>query len=729
MKKVLEVQIDGNSKGLDVALNKAESDLKAFTQKMKDIGKDMTAFISVPLLAAGGASIKFATDLEETINKVNVVFGNAAKSVKDFGKTAQSSFGLTENQALDLASTFGDMATSMGYTQSDAAKLSLSLVSLAGDLQSFKNIPIQEVFTSLNGIFTGETESLKRLGVVMTEANLQTFALTQGISKQLNEMSQAEKVALRYQYVINVTKNAQGDFARTMQSSANQQRDFKNNITALSTEIGRILLPMFTDLLKGLNNIARGFRELGDGTKTIIVTLGGLAALSGPLLFLAGTIIPKVIQGFVLMRSAVKLLNLELAGKAGLVGLLGLAAISAYNYVSEINKYKGLSDEQKKDADAIRKNNIEIYNQIAALQKLRQTATDFVTGPSTALTKSQIDAQIAGLRGTLMQNRKLKAGIPAPSIAQPSATKPGKSALSPEERKAIEQRQIDAIKLESDAFDERIKAYKTNEEDLQKSREQAAKFTNLIGGTFLQGPIGGATKSLQELGSAMREALWSDDQLQGIKSTESVMNTSLNNMQFALQQSQESWNQYYQGLQVVQSGLQSIFASIGQSIINSFGQANTILGQIIRQLASVIVQLGAMALAEKLFSAKSIAASKSKSSAQAIQIGTQAAASKGPAGLALLAPFIASAMGIVSAAFSAVPKFANGGIISGPTMGLMGEYPGAKSNPEVIAPLSKLKDMIGGDAANVNLNGEFVVRGQDLILALQRAEKNYNRIG
>lgn len=722
MKKVLEVQIDGNSYQLEVALDKAESRLKSFSKKMGDIGRDMSAFITLPLLAAGGASIKFATDLEETMNKVNVVFGNAAKSVKDFGKTAQSQFGVTESQALDLASTFGDMATSMGYTQTDAAKLSTSLVALAGDLQSFKNIPIQEVFTSLTGIFTGETESLKRLGVVMTETNVQAFALTQGISKQLDQMSQAEKVALRYKYVMQVTKNSQGDFARTMESSANQQRDFKNNLTSLAADIGRLLLPAFTELLKGLNAIARGFRGLNDFAKTAIVVFGGLIAVTGPMLFLAGVVIPKVIQGFVLMRNAIRLLNVELTGKAGLIGLLATAATLSYTLFSEVSAYQGLSEKQKTDSEAIRKNNIHIYEQIAALKELRKTATDFVT-------ISRIDQEIASLKSGLMQNRQLRSGLNAPKAIEPAPTKPGKKVLSPEERKAIEQRQIDAIKLESDAFDERIKAYKTNEEDLQKSREQAAKFTNLIGGTFLQGPIGGATKSLQELGSAMREALWSDDQLQGIKSTESVMNTSLNNMQFALQQSQESWNQYYQGLQVVQSGLQSIFASIGQSIINSFGQANTILGQIIRQLASVIVQLGAMALAEKLFSAKSIAASKSKSSAQAIQIGTQAAASKGPAGLALLAPFIASAMGIVSAAFSAVPKFANGGIISGPTMGLMGEYPGAKSNPEVIAPLSKLKDMIGGDAANVNLNGEFVVRGQDLILALQRAEKNYNRIG
>ncbi len=139
-----------------------------------------------------------ASDYEESLNKVRVAFGSSSSSVEEFSKTAIDSIGLAEQSALDMAALFGDMATSMGLTRPAAAEMSTSLVQLAGDLSSFKNINIEEVTTALAGVFTGETESLKRLGIVMTEANVQAYALEKGIKKKLNTMSQAEKVALRF---------------------------------------------------------------------------------------------------------------------------------------------------------------------------------------------------------------------------------------------------------------------------------------------------------------------------------------------------------------------------------------------------------------------------------------------------------------------------------------------------------------------------------------------------
>lgn len=114
----------------------------------------------------------------------------------------------------------------------------------------------------------------------------------------------------------------------------------------------------------------------------------------------------------------------------------------------------------------------------------------------------------------------------------------------------------------------------------------------------------------------------------------------------------------------------------------------------------------------------------------AVAGATQSGAATGPAAIFTTPAFIATAIGGVLSAFAAIPKFAAGGIVSGPTMGLMGEYPGAKSNPEVIAPLNKLQGMLDqGNGGTANVSGEFVLRGQDLVVALQRAEKQRNRIG
>ena len=127
-----------------------------------------------------------------------------------------------------MAALFGDMGTAMGQTPAEAAKMSESLVGLAGDLASFKNIGIEEAQTALKGIFTGEGESLKSLGVVMQDSTLEAYAMATGQKKAYDEMTQAEKVALRYAYVMDATKNAQGDFARTSGGTANQLRDRKS---------------------------------------------------------------------------------------------------------------------------------------------------------------------------------------------------------------------------------------------------------------------------------------------------------------------------------------------------------------------------------------------------------------------------------------------------------------------------------------------------------------------
>ena len=126
-----------------------------------------------------------------------------------------------------MAALFGDMATSMGYSQDAAAQMSMALVNLAADLASFKNIGIDQASTALKSIFTGETESLKELGVVMTQANLEAYALAEGYTTAYTAMDQAQQVAVRYQYVLANTQNAQGDFARTSDSTANQLRIFR----------------------------------------------------------------------------------------------------------------------------------------------------------------------------------------------------------------------------------------------------------------------------------------------------------------------------------------------------------------------------------------------------------------------------------------------------------------------------------------------------------------------
>ena len=273
--------------------------------------------------AIAGADKKafdYASDTNEALNKVEVAFGDNNKVVEDWSKSTLTNIGLAQGTALDLAATYGDMSTSMGIGTEEAAKMSTSLVDLAGDLASFKNIGIDRVNTALNGVFTGETEALKGLGIVMTQTNLEQFAmasgalqssvdnskaaknamarekaqdrlnkaikkhgensieardaqlkLTEAESKgeevqqaKLDSLSQEELVRLRYNYVMSKTKNSQGDFARTSDQAANATRVFTESIKETSAKLGQGLLPIFTPLIIKATDFVKKGEEIPD---------------------------------------------------------------------------------------------------------------------------------------------------------------------------------------------------------------------------------------------------------------------------------------------------------------------------------------------------------------------------------------------------------------------------------------------------------------------------------
>ena len=295
--------------GIGVAAEKLVDKLKNVGEKMSRIGKSMTTYLTLPLAAIAGASIKMASDFTESLNKVDVAFKSSSKEVRKFAETTLETFGIAEGTALDMAALFGDMATSMGIPTAEASVLSTSLVGLAGDLSSFKNINIKEVTTALNGVFNGETESLKRLGIVMTQTNLKHFALSQGMSDNIDVMTEAQKIQLRYAYILDKTKNAQGDFTRTSAGSANQMRIFSESVKELTVAFGEILLPYFTKAITYVNGVVKAFTNLSPITKKVIVVVAALVAVIGPLLiglgFLMTTVLPGLIVSFAGLSSAV----------------------------------------------------------------------------------------------------------------------------------------------------------------------------------------------------------------------------------------------------------------------------------------------------------------------------------------------------------------------------------------------------------------------------------------
>lgn len=283
---------DDGIASLDNSGSGIKSRLSALSGTLTKVGGTMSLAVTAPLTALGGKMVSSASDLEENINKVEVAFGNSAEKVKSWAETATESFGLSKNQALEATSLFGDMATSMGLSQENASDMSTTLAGLAGDLASFKNIDVEQAMTALNGVFTGETESLKTLGVVMTETNLEEFADSAGLVYK--EMSQAEKVQLRYNYVLDKTKNAQGDYSRTADGAANSMRTLSASMENLVAELGQNLLPIITPIIQGITNIAKKFGEMSPFTQKLVIGIGLLVASIGPLLTSIGGIMTAV---------------------------------------------------------------------------------------------------------------------------------------------------------------------------------------------------------------------------------------------------------------------------------------------------------------------------------------------------------------------------------------------------------------------------------------------------
>ena len=211
--------------------------------------------IGKALLDIGKAAVSAASDLEEVQNVVDVTFGDGASKIEAWAKNAGSQFGLTETQAKRFTSTLGAMMKSAGLTGDEIVDMSTDMAGLAADMASFYNLDFDTAFQKIRSGISGETEPLKQLGINMSVANLNAFALQKGLSKTFEQMTQGEQTMLRYQYLMAATSDAQGDFARTSDGYANSMRTLETNVENLKTKLGEILLPAVTEVVSGLNDM------------------------------------------------------------------------------------------------------------------------------------------------------------------------------------------------------------------------------------------------------------------------------------------------------------------------------------------------------------------------------------------------------------------------------------------------------------------------------------------
>lgn len=263
------------SAALDQLEDHTNKSTDAFSRLAKAIGLVMIARKALDTIKTG---IDYASDLAEVQNVVDVTFGSATEAINSWSKECLAAYGMNEVSAKRYAGTIGAMLKSSGLAGDAIVDMSKDMAGLAGDMASFYNLDLETAFEKIRSGISGETEPLKQLGINMSVANLEAYALSQGITTAYNEMSQAEQVMLRYNYLMSTTADAQGDFARTQDSYANQTRLLSESWLEFTGIMAEQLLPVLTTIVSWLNNIVAFLTENSDMVSAVLV---GLATTVG----------------------------------------------------------------------------------------------------------------------------------------------------------------------------------------------------------------------------------------------------------------------------------------------------------------------------------------------------------------------------------------------------------------------------------------------------------------
>ena len=760
----LGIEITGNAQGLTNAISTAEGKLKSFGSKLQRVGGNLTRSLTLPLVAIGGAATKMAFDFDKSMTMIKSLVGVAGDEVDAMGETAKqmaldtgksateaadalffiTSAGLRGDEAMQTleaslkaaavglgeTKTIADLATSaMNAYGSDTLSASAATDILATAVREGK-LEASELAGSMGGVIpiasnlgvefhevAGAMAAMSRTGTNASEGATQLNAILSSIAKPTEQSITAfERMGLTtddlqkslaedglmntlvllknrldstglsftdivpniraWKGVLDLTGAGMETNIGIMKSLENHlgatDRMFKINAKTASfkfnkslnemkgslLEVGLVLLEMLVPVVTKLANFLReasdSFKNLDDGTKRFIITIGGVVAAVGPMLLFIGKIVsvfgqlapllPVIATGFRLLTAAM-MANPIIAVATAIVALG--TAIYAYT-------------QSQKDALAEVNTMDEVETALAEKRKKFLEESAKLADGYGGKTRENVRVLQDEIRALEDKKRALEA------IAQTTTptTAPTGGGGAPS----------------TDAT--------TSANTSNRAIQSVASSLTQLGAVQIGNPLEGLTNAVVANSETINTSLKSNvDQLAYLQETAFLVGGEVANAMY----------------------------NLAAGAIGALGLAENGLEGFIGGLLQVAAQ------AISAFLGQAIAA--------AIAGANIAASFTGAAAIFTQPAFMASMVGGVLAAFAAIPKFADGGIVSGPTMGLMGEYPGAKSNPEVIAPLNKLQSMIGDKGpSNVNVGGEFVMRGSDLVVVLDRANKNRNRL-
>jgi hypothetical protein len=307
-------QAEGALKGLDGSVKTASTGMTNFASKLKSVGATIgLAFAGTQIASFAKSSVMAASDMAESLSKVQVVFGQGSDAVIKFGKDAASNMGISNQAALEAAGTYGNLFQAFGLGQGEAQKMSTSLVQLASDMASFNNTSVDDAILALRSGLSGETEPLKKFGVALSDVRLKTEAMSMGLIKNTSDaLTPAAKAQASYALIMKDTILAQGDYARTADGTANTMKTLAAQLQDAKVALGDALMPAFRALLSILKvlipilrSIGSYFKENYDAIKMYAIIVGTLVAALYT--YRAALVTVKVTQqAFVVMQTLMK---------------------------------------------------------------------------------------------------------------------------------------------------------------------------------------------------------------------------------------------------------------------------------------------------------------------------------------------------------------------------------------------------------------------------------------
>jgi len=783
--KTLLVKISADVSELEKALHDSTSKIRQVGQSFKSVGMTLSAAITLPLAGIGTAAIKAAMDAEESENLFEVSMGNMAGAARAWSEELRKQLGLNAYEVRQNVGTFYNMFNAMGLGSQNAYELSTGLTKLAYDMASFYNLNPEEAFQKLRAGITGEVEPLRRLGILVDEASVKTYAYTHGIAEMGSELTQQQMVMARYGLIMEQTKTAQGDLARTMDSPTNKLRILGSQFKQAAIDLGMALMPAFQTFLSVAKKAAdvitgavRVFNSLPKPIQTVIIVMTGLAAAAGPVMIMAG----QLLKTIPMLATGIKLLIGAINPLTGAIVIAAAAGVTFYTILSRLKEqkeYNRQADERLKEAqEKLNAKLWEAAQQAGLTGEQFQALTDKYNGNVAAMAR----AIYKGQEGKELQQALVEVGkkhaeaIDKQREAQEKERQEKEKALAA----GINQKeQIEKILSLRKQLTDEIKKATLNELDYARYalkaqyEERVAQITQEISDEKTRAELLLAArtsylKQLEALEKSAREKelqeriefakkikdeedamtlakIQAEKEYQAKKQevSNAIIMMSLNEKDqklFALEQERQAkiaalleeqsltqvqkdtlialWNEYYnkrteqilgeydswqQYVEFVQNTIESTLTTCISNFLGAFaawgeqgGSILKVLGKAFKDMANTAIDALKSVVMETLKSTiKKIAADKAAAIAHVIESVMRLPF---PLNLAVVGGAIAA----VTALFSKI-KLAQGGIVTKPTVALIGE-----AGPEAVIPLNRYPGFAmaaaGGPSINLNIN-------------------------